>query len=93
MQNVSVKRIFILESVFSKLGRTKQVVDIENISHHLFQGQHVKQKGFNVDNIFEKKGIHVGSIMSNKKRFRIKNSCHKRHPFWGHFALKELASR
>ena len=55
MQNVSVKRIFILESVFSKLGRTKQVVDIENISHHLFQGQHVKQKGFNVDNIFEKK--------------------------------------
>ena len=34
---------------FPKLGRTKQGVDIENICHHLFQGQYVKQKGFNVD--------------------------------------------
>jgi hypothetical protein len=48
---------------FPKLGRTKQGVDIENICHHLFQGQYVKQKGFNVDNIFDRKGIHVGSIM------------------------------
>ena len=77
---------------FPKLGRTKQGVDIENICHHLFQGQYVKQKGFNVDNLFDRKGIHAGSIMWNKKRFRIKNSCHKRHPFGGHFALKELAS-
>ena len=48
---------------FPKLGRTKQGVDIENICHHLFQGQYVKQKGFNVDKIFDRKGIHVGSIM------------------------------
>ena len=48
---------------FPKLGRTKQGVDIENICHHLFQGQYVKQKGFNVDIIFDRKGIHVGSIM------------------------------
>ena len=48
---------------FPKLGRTKQGVDIENICHHLFQGQYVKQKKFNVDNLFDRKGIHVGSIM------------------------------
>ena len=48
---------------FPKLGRTKQGVDIENICHHRFQGQYVKQKGFNVDNLFDRKGIHVGSIM------------------------------
>ena len=74
---------------FPKLGRTKQGVGIENICHHLFQGQYVKQKGFNVDKIFDRKGIHVGSIMWNKKRFRIKNSCHKRHPFWGHCVKQE----
>ena len=34
---------------FPILGRTKQGVDIESICHHLFQGQYVIQKGFNVD--------------------------------------------
>ena len=54
------------ERLFQNLDEqniTKQGVDIENICHHLFQGQYVKQKGFNVDNLFDRKGIHVGSIM------------------------------
>ena len=69
---------------FPKLGRTKQGVDIENICHHLFQGQYICQtKRIQCwQNLWQKR-VHVGSIMWNKKRFRIKNSCHKRHPCGG----------
>ena len=53
-------------------------------------GHCVKQKRFNVDNIFDMKGIGFGGIRFQQKlgfTLRIKKSL--RHPFRGHFALKE----
>ena len=92
MQNVSVKRVFKVQSVFSKTWTNKtRGWHWEHLPSSI-SGAICQTKGFNVDNLFDRKGIHVGSIMCNKKRFLIKNSCHKRHPFRGHFALKEVAS-
>ena len=87
MQNVSVKRIFKVQSVFfPKLGRTKQGVDIENICHHRFQGQYVKQKGFNVDYLWQKrhpKASMWGASCETGKGFALRTAVTKRIHFGG----------
>ena len=55
----------------------------------------MSKKRFNVDNISDMKGIGFGGHqVSTKNRFHAENSkvFAERHPFQGHFALKELAS-
>ena len=82
-----------LRASFPNLDEQNKWLTLRTSPIIYFRGNMSNKKDSMLTISLKKKGIHVGSIMSNKKRFRIKNSCHKRHPFWGHFALKELASR
>ena len=83
MQNVSVKRVFKVQSVFSKTWTNEtRCWHLEHMPSSI-SGAICQTKRIQCWlSLTEKasKGIYVGSI---RKRFRIKNSCHKRHPFGG----------
>ena len=55
---------------FPKLGRTKQGVDIENICHHLFQGN-MSNKNDSMLTIFDRKGIQRHPCGEHQKQEKV----------------------